>query len=123
MEKETAMYLRGLIKIRGNKGYNGGGLALFDSSVLFFSDDLSLFVEDNLAENVGGGLYVQVDCATVCSIITEDERAHVRDYFVEFKNNLAKTAGNDWYGGHFYVCSIYNYEPWWITLADIIPLA
>ena len=89
--------------IRGNQGYNGGGMALYYGSTLTLLEDATISFEDNLAENNGGGLYVEEYAAIVyvgdsCSVFVQNETSAS----LHFSNNSAKTAGNDWYGGNLY---------------------
>ena len=88
--------------LRGNHGYNGGGMALYGKSTVSLSNATVLF-EGNVAENVGGGLYAQldrslhIDCfLNIVSMST-----------FEFRSNVAIKAGRDWYGGHMYMCKHY----------------
>ena len=112
----------GLNVFRGNKAYNGGGLGLYWSSSVKFEDYARLIFENNLAENVGGGLYVKR---------TEEVRYYEmgkNPCFIEaygngvalvFNNNSAKIAGNDLYGGKLYMCTVKE-DPGWLVLTDLV---
>ena len=43
--------------IRGNRGYNGGGIAVYFDSYIKLLENVTILLEDNLAENEGGGMY------------------------------------------------------------------
>ena len=99
------VYFSGDNIIRGNRGYNGGGVALYYGS-LTLSENATISFEDNLAENNGGGLYVKEVAYSndldLCFINTCKKASTL----IYFSNNSAKTAGNDWYGGDLY-CVMY----------------
>ena len=103
--------------IRGNRGYNGGGMALYSGSTLTLSESATILFEDNVAENNGGGLYVKEGECDTCG--AEDDYCFVtvdkhKTALLHFSNNLAKTAGNDWYGGNLYCMmdGIYGVHGW-----------
>ena len=57
--------------IKGNRGYNGGGMALYAGSTFELVTETTVSFEDNLAENKGGGLFVEdvysvIDGDTYC---------------------------------------------------------
>ena len=92
--------------IRGNKGYNGGGMALYVGSTLTLLENSTISFEDNVAENNGGGLYVKEgSCDTESCFLEVLERKTAHLYF---SNNSAKTAGNDWYGGNLNCATGFN---------------
>ena len=93
--ENSNIYFSGDNSIRGNRGYNGGGMTLLGST-LTLSENTTISFEDNLAENYGGGLYVkEVDTSydDGCFITM---RRHTKTTLLYFNNNSAKTAGNDW---------------------------
>ena len=105
--------------IRGNKGNNGGGMALYADSTFELASETTLLFEDNLAESKGGGLFVQevhsiINGDTFCSFLVEN----IDSVTIHFSNNSAKTAGNDWYGGNLY-CTYDNSEPGWKVVTSI----
>ena len=97
------MYFSGTNIIRGNKAFNGGGIALYLDSKMLLLHKATLKIENNIAENIGGGIFVEVQSIFYhdCSISFDDESA-----VIEFSNNSAKAAGNDIYGGNLYTCYI-----------------
>ena len=101
--EDSDLYFRGLTVFQGNHGYNGGGMALYGKSMVFLLNATVLF-EGNVAENVGGGLYAQLDLQsrTHCFI---NLRNPINTF--EFRSNVAIKAGRDWYGGHMYMCKHY----------------
>ena len=108
--------------IRGNKGYNGGGMALYFGSTLTLSEDVTISFEDNLAENNGGGLYVN-EVALHDAFYSDDDGCFItvhkhKTTLLHFSNNSAKTAGNDWYGGDLY-CSTHRGKYGWQVTTDI----
>ena len=105
------IHFRGHTVLQGNHGYNGGGIALHGTSTLSFHNASVLF-EGNVADNVGGGLYAQLELHsdTHCFFDFTDSVNSIT-----FRNNVA-TAGRDWYGGNLdSTCSGYQY------LADLVP--
>ena len=97
-------------------------MALYSSSTLSLSENATISFEHNMAENKGGGLYVQDDGYNIdmyyayCLISVHD----VSTISLHFSNNSAKTAGNDWYGGNLY-CQIVDLETvGWQVVSDII---
>ena len=118
--ENSHIYFSGDNIIRGNKGYNGGGIALYFCSTLTLSENATISFEDNLAENNGGGLYVKEEsCDTEFCFLEVLER---KTAILHFSNNSAKIAGNDWYGGNLY-CHMYvvdRYYLGWQVITDII---
>ena len=108
----------GYSTIRGNRGYNGGGMALYTGTTLELSSETTISLEDNLAEKKGGGLFVQG--VYNCFFSVDD----VDSISLHFSSNSAKTAGNDWYGGNLN-CDIDIYGngldiyPGWKVVMDI----
>ena len=117
------IYFSGDNIIRGNKGYNGGGMALNSGSTLTLSANATISFEDNIVENNGGGLYVK-EGSCVDTSYTHDElecfitvHKH-KTTLLHFNNNSAKTAGNDWYGGNLY-CVMNVLGHGWQVITDI----
>ena len=107
---------------RGNKAYNGGGIGLYQNSYIYLQKDATLVFEDNLATNLGGGLYVKpaetifyTGNEEVCFLSWHDTGSSLR-----FNNNSAKTAGNDLYGGNLYTCTVDVVDPGWLAVADVV---
>ena len=96
--QDSDIVFLGNVLLQANHGYNGGGVALYGKSKVSVTDNTVLHFEDNVAENVGGGLYTQlgVQSRTHCFLILFGT--------IEFRNNSAKKAGRDWYGGHLDTC-------------------
>ena len=118
--ENSNIYFSGDNIIRGNKGYNGGGMALYYGSTLTLLENSMTSFEDNVAKNNGGGFYAKdVTCGQFgycCFKFLERKSA-----LLHFNNNSAKTAGNDWYGGNLY-CSMYvvdRYYLGWDIFRDI----
>ena len=64
-----------------------------------------LLIEDNIAQNLGGGMYVDVEEQTWCWF----DIGHPPEWgSIIFNNNSAATAGNDIYGGLLQKCK-YTY--------------
>ena len=88
--------------IKGNTGYNGGGMSIYGNSLLVINLNTStLLLEDNFAQNVGGGMYVDVEERTLCWFDVGYPPAWG---IIVFNNNSAATAGNDIYGGSLQKC-------------------
>jgi predicted outer membrane repeat protein len=113
----SSVYFSGTNIIRGNKAFNGGGMGLYQDSNMLLSNNATLKIENNVAENLGGGIYVEFVQGTLyydCSISFNDKSA-----VIEFNNNSAKAAGNDIYGGNLYTCSI-GEQSGWLVLKDYV---
>ena len=119
--KRSNIYFHGDNIISGNKGYDGGGMALYLKSNLSLLENTAILFEDNVAENKGGGLYVKEN--GYIDTIGSECFVHVHDtdtISLQFSNNSAKTAGNDWYGGNLY-CIIFRFGTYgWQVVSDII---
>ena len=119
---------RGYNTIRGNRGYNGGGMALNTGSTFKLLTETTLLFEDNFAEGKGGGLFVQ-DFYTLYTVLNVNtfcffslENLDVDSISLHFSNNSAMTAGSDWYGGNLYCCdgiSYANCDIGWKRITDI----
>ena len=115
--ENSDIYFSGDNIIRGNKGYNGGGMALYIRSTLSLSANATISFEDNSAENNGGGLYVKEvtlrDTFDVlgCFVAVDEQKSAL----LYFRNNSAKSAGNDWYGGDLTCIDDYD----WQVITDI----
>ncbi len=103
---------------RGNRAYNGGGMALHWHSQMIVMRNATLVFEENSADNYGGGLYVKeyarVDRADTCFIPIYEATA-----LLQFYNNSARTGGNDMYGGDLYTCDMSN-RPGWLAMTDLL---
>ena len=110
--EHSRLVFDGLVQVNGNRGYNGGGMALYGDSSIFLENALVIF-QDNFAKNIGGGLYAQVGefLDIACFIVFKHFKTGHPNVSLEFRNNLALTAGNDWYGGHLYMCGTYLTTP------------
>ena len=110
--EHSRLTIKGVVQVNGNRGYNGGGMALYGDSSIFLENAL-VIIQDNFAENIGGGLYAQVDefVDTQCFIVLTDYETGYPNVSLEFRNNTAATAGNDWYGGHLYICDTFLLTP------------
>ena len=120
--ENSNIYFSGDNIIRGNKGYNGGGMALYFGSTLLLSANATISFEDNSAENNGGGLYVK-EVALHDTFYVGDDGCFItvdkhKTALLHFNNNSAKTAGNDWYGGDLY-CSTHRGKYGWQVITDI----
>ena len=91
MQSSSTSFI-GNIEFRGNRGYNGGGMAVYDNSFLDFVNATVVF-EDNCAQNLGGGLYVKTEQKLLFRFIQTS---------LKFGNNSAMTAGGDVYGIDLY---------------------
>ena len=105
--ENSHIYFSGDNIIRGNKGYNGGGIALYFCSTLTLLENTTISFENNLAENNGGGLYVKDVCDYQIQFCFF-ELFESKTALLYFSNNSAKTAGNDWYGGNLNCATGFN---------------
>ena len=114
--ESTDAYLSGWNRIENNTAHNGGGIALYGDSVLFFEPHTILLVVSNRVDNVGGGIYVgrSVEFISVSECFFGFYNAD--DYLqsihfdvpvsLHMYNNSAGLAGNDVYGGSLDTCHI-----------------
>ena len=118
---EGIVTLSGYNTIRGNRGYKGGGMALYAALFIVFLSETTLSFEDNLAQSKGGGLFMQevhniINGDLFCSFVVDN----IDSVTIHFSNNSAKTAGNDWYGGNLYCArDYYDAEPGWKVITSI----
>ena len=109
----SEILITGIVSFINNIGYNGGAIALYQGSKLIIysnSDEAALIITNNYAQNYGGAIYIQD------YIITERIQGYrgiiqcailVHKYpnaLYLFKNNAAKIAGENVYGGWFDYC-------------------
>lgn len=98
---QSTLVFYGLINITENKAYNGGGLMLCANSIMYMTNEVDVYIENNFAKNFGGGIYAEFECAqeiAPCFYGTEMNRTSV--YVV---NNTA-TAGDAVFGGSIDYC-------------------
>ena len=90
----SQVHFYGTNVFRQNQAYNGGGMAILKGTQIYFSDNVRLIFEDNIAKKFGGGLYVDFfdDCFLECFIKIIGRHTNV---VWELSNNSANTAGND----------------------------
>ena len=62
--EDSRIYFYGTNTIKGNTGYNGGGCPYTESH--YYNTPTLLYFEDNFAQNLGGGMYVNVEERTWC---------------------------------------------------------
>ena len=118
--ESSHIYFSGHNIIRGNKGYNGGGMALYFFSTLTLAENSTISFEDNLAKNNGGGLYAKdLSCSQSFSDFCCFEVLEPKTTLLHFSNNSAKTAGNDWYGGNLYYRTLGYHPLGWEIFTDI----
>ena len=104
--EDSRIYFYGTNTIKGNTGYNGGGMSIYGNSQLTINHNTStLHLEENLARNLGGGMYVDMEERTWCWF---DVGLGLVWGTIVFNNNCARTAGNDIYGGSLQKCKYTN---------------
>ena len=101
--EDSRIYFFGINTIKGNTGYNGGGMSIYGKSELTISYQTPtlLYFEDNFSQNLGGGMYVNVEERTWCWFNVGLPPVWGT---IVFNNNSAATAGNDIYGGSLQKC-------------------
>lgn len=108
------IYFEGVNTFQNNSAYNGGGLALYGQSFVYFKPNTSFRLIDNVAGNVGGGIYV---AKTFDSTVKTQCFFQFTDVYntasVDFRNNSAGLAGNDLYGGSLETCLTSKFIPGW----------
>ena len=125
--ESTDAYFSGWNRIENNTAHNGGGIALYGDSMLFFEPHIILLVVSNRVDNVGGGIYVgrTVEFISVSECFfgfynTDDYLQSIHfdvPVSVHMDNNSAGLAGNDVYGGSLDTCHILGTST---TGADIL---
>ena len=97
----------------GNTGYDGGGISLCSRSYAYFMKETILTFENNAVTHSGGGIYVSSQCPgyrTGCFfqfVVNVTEMLDTKSVQVIMKNNSARYAGNDIYGGDVTGCYVY----------------
>ena len=100
------MILWHLFKATTHSGYNGAGISLYANSYIILQANSTLEITNNLAENLGGGIYVANDQLrskngiAFCFITLQGERAKII-----LTGNQAKITGAELYGGHIDECA------------------
>ena len=96
-------------------------MSIYKSSNIMIADTSTLVLEDNVASNQGGGIYVHVKEETAAdvpcwftvrqppvwgSIVFNNNSVRQPPVWgtIVFNNNSAATAGNDIYGGSLHKC-------------------
>ena len=113
--ENSDMYFSGTNLFKGNKAYNGGGMALYWECEIYLMQDAQLVFEDNVADNLGGGLYIKRSDSGVveqynnfeCFFYPPIIKGAPYQFNFVFGNNSAKIAGNDMYGGDLYRCMVH----------------
>ena len=107
----SILLLEGTVIIRNNTGGSGGGMGLYEQSLLFLKNHTTLELTDNYARYSGGGIFVQEDClesrpACFYQIDSEEDwqLRNLKYISVEMKGNLAKASGNAIFGGSIPYC-------------------
>ena len=129
---QSTFELRGENVFRDNKAKRGGGLALFDSTVIFGTGSKTTFA-DNKAEEFGGAIYIATlsipsffgDLLTAAENVNESYIHYVltslsqgcfflshNDSITTFIGNNATLGGNDIYGATVYTedCNFVNFN-------------
>ena len=99
---QSTLDMHGTITIERNTGFNGGGILLCANAVIFLSEDVEVYIQNNYAQNYGGGIYAEFECSEAvppCFYGTDSENISV--YLVD--NNASK-AGDAVYGGSIDRC-------------------
>ena len=107
--------LWGNISIQDNIGYNGGGMALYQSPINFLPHTIVLIAR-NHAIHAGGGLYIDDKTLThtlppcffqLDSVIAENPRL-LDTVHTRMENNSAEYAGSDLFGGSIDNCYLFK---------------
>ena len=116
--ESTDVYFSGFNRIENNIAHNGGGLALYGSSVLYFEPYTIIRLVGNKVDNAGGGIYVGKVVEFVSSSecffgFYNEDRYDNKGYnkntlpvSLYLHNNTAGIVGNDIYGGSLDTCRI-----------------
>ena len=121
----TAMHsnlnFRGINSITKNSAVHGGGILLADNTVLFLTENTTLYIKDNNASVAGGGIYAEYGTTTaipLCffqfhtSTLLNDSKLETIN--VTLQNNDAPT-GRALYGGHIDSCYFLVHNVPWIN--------
>ena len=111
---DSYLQLRGNVTFTDNKANYGGALALYGTSRLVLTPQLTASFTDNQAKFDGGAIYFEdsvtsSQCISVVPIecfisIGSDS---LSDISLIFANNTAKISGNSLYGGQLDSCRLY----------------
>ena len=97
-----------------NAGINGGGIAMYDSSVLVIDPPANLSFRDNSATKFGGAIYILQEININYLLVTDDCFYRVmRDEnstWYLFESNTAAISGDILYGGNVSHCSDFEYQ-------------
>ena len=107
------VYFEGINNLSNNIAYNGGGVALHGSSLVYLKPYTIVALVSNKASNVGGGIYVaqNIDVtvsAPQCFFQFYDfdflKQSILKLVNLQFADNSAGLAGDDLYGGSLELC-------------------
>ena len=107
------VYFEGTNILSNNTAYNGGGVALHGSSLVYLKPYTIVALVSNKASNVGGGIYVAQNIDVIvpapqCFFKFYDFDFPKLDILklvdLQFVNNSAGLAGDDLYGGSLEMC-------------------
>ena len=108
------IYFEGVNTFQNNSAYNGGGLALYGQSFLYLKPNTSIRLIDNVAGNVGGGIYVSKTFDSTIKTQCFFQYSDTYDTLsIDFRNNSAGLAGNDLYGGSLETCLTSTFNLGW----------
>ena len=110
--------LEGKTLIEGNTGIDGAGLVLCDRSYMYLKPYTNIFIANNHAQHLGGGIHAEDQCLQtkpLCffqldrRILSHPEL--INTVHVYMVNNTAKIAGSAVYGGSVNYCYVFENEP------------
>ena len=108
--RNSYLIFQGNVTISENVAYRGGGLSLYSWTIMIINPNTYINFTGNRAMHKGGAIYVldkdyyrAVSGSTQCFFLPEDESLNAIGV-IYFKDNYARTAGSDLYGGSVDTC-------------------
>ena len=112
---DSNLVLSGSIEIYNNSGSSGGGMLFCSNSIMFLTPNTTVTIANNQVEHAGGGICVEGQCmqSRPLCFFQPDYKAAVHPKLnhsikVILKNNNAKYAGDQIYGGTIDYCYLMN---------------
>ena len=112
---DSNLVLSGSVEIYNNNGSSGGGMLFCSNSVMFLTPNTTVTITNNQVEHAGGGICVEGQCiqSRPLCFFQPDYKVAVdpklnQSIEIILKDNTAKYAGDQIYGGTIDYCYLMN---------------
>ena len=105
---DSNIIIEGIVTIRNNTGYSGGGMLICQNAILYLKPRATLNIESNYANHSGGGILVESECSqSKPPCFYQLAAMDPREYYsirINLINNTANYAGDQLFGGDVDYC-------------------